>query len=189
MALVAWLLVLIAGGAGLRMLLFPVGASRSSRDRYAEERAQQPAEIASGSLVLSEFYLRCDIPRKLGARVDQVYRTPEAVLVPVDTKVRYRREVRFEDVVELSVQASVLRHTRSPDRPYGMVASWGYVRVAPPDGGTVTYLKTPLLDDTALVQLYERHFELLAGAPARPASAQRTCVHCPQRGRCPTPAS
>lgn len=188
MSLLAWILVLIAGGLGLRLLFFPIGKVESNRDRYANERAQQPAEIASGELVLSEHYLRCDAPRKLGARVDQVYRTREGILVPVETKVRYRREVRPDDVIELSVQASVLRNTRSTAKPRGEVATWGYVRVAPADGATVTYLKTTLLDDASLARLYERHFELLGGATARSANNPRTCAHCPKRAQCPAPA-
>ncbi|QRD62653.1 hypothetical protein H8Z72_22735 (plasmid) [Xanthomonas citri pv. citri] len=186
MSLVAWAVMVAAGAIGLRLLFWPVGSSRPSRDGYAQERARQPAEIATGELVLSESYLRCDVPRRLGARVDQVYRTTGGILVPVDTKVRYRREVRREDVIELSVQASVLRNTRSPDRPRGAVAGWGYVRVAPPDGGAVTYLKTTLLDDALLVELYERHFELMGGAPARKAANPNNCEHCPKRGRCPS---
>lgn len=152
--------------------------------RYDDERARQPAEIASARLVLSEFYLQADLPRRFGARVDQVYLTGGRVLVPVETKVRFRREARFEDIVELSVQASVLRNTGSSKRPWGAVASWGYVRIAPKEG-PVSYLKVQLLDDEQLAALHDRYFAVQEGAEAGGPATPRNCRHCTKRSSCP----
>ena len=175
-------------GLALVVLLWRSSQGRTTRPTrpasYAEERDQQPDEIARGRLVLSEFYLRCDVPRRLGARVDQVYMTPAGMLVPVDTKVRYRHEIRMDDVIELSVQAAVLRHTTSSRRPSGEVASWGYVRIAPP-GRRAAYLRTELLSDLELARAYERYFELVDGAQPLPAAVTRSCRHCSKREGCP----
>lgn len=186
----ATVLLLISIGLFGLMLIATSGRNSAPGDRsYADERRRQPAEVATAKLVLSESYLNCDVPCRFGARVDQVYQTIEAILIPVDTKVRYRREVRFEDVIELSVQACVLRNTRSKDRPAGITASWGYVRIAPPNGGPVSYLRVELLGDRELLSLRKRYFELMKGAEPAPTSNPRNCQHCPKRTRCPVAAS
>lgn len=184
------ILMLVLGLAGL-LLLFGPGSSESTggADSYDGERQRQPAEIASAELVLSEYYLRTEEPRRLGARVDQVYRTGQGVLIPVETKVRYRREIRKEDLIELSAQASVLRNTRSPMRPKGQVSTWGYVRVAPPNGAKVTYLRTALLDDAELAGLSDRYHALQEGVMPNPTTNKRTCAHCPKRTGCPAAAN
>lgn len=162
----------------------PVGSGRADGAGYGEQERQfQPPEIANGTLVLSEQYLRCDVPRRLGARADQVYRTPEGMLVPVDTKTGYRRVVRREDLVELSVQAAVLRHSSSPDRPAGRVATWGYLRKVAP-GRNPVYLRTPLLSDRELVDLYDRYWQVNAGARAIPTLDPANCRHCPVATSC-----
>lgn len=147
----------------------------------AQERQYQPGEIANGVLVLSEHYLRCDLPRRFGARVDQVYRTPDDMLVPVDTKTGYRRVVRREDLVELSVQAAVLRHSGSS--PAGNVATWGYVRKVAP-GRNPVYLRTQLLTDRELVELYDRYWLVDGGAAAIPTRDPANCRYCPIADTC-----
>ena len=162
----------------------PVGKGRAGPGGYAEqERRFQPMEIAEGTLVLSEQYLRCDVPRRMGARVDQVYRTKDDLLVPVDTKTGFRRVVRREDLVELSVQAAVLRHTSSPDRPTGRVATWGYVRKIAP-GRNPVYLRTALLSDRELVEIYGRYWQVARGGTAIPTSDPANCRHCPVATAC-----
>jgi hypothetical protein len=162
----------------------PVGSGRAGGPGYGEQERQfQPPEIANGTLVMSEQYLRCEVPRRLGARADQVYRTPEGMLVPVDTKTGYRRVVRREDLVELSVQAAVLRHSSSADRPTGRVAAWGYIRKVAP-GRNPVYLRTPLLSDRELVDLYDRYWQVNAGATALPTLDPANCRHCPVATLC-----
>lgn len=150
---------------------------------YGDERARQPPEIADGKLVISETYFNSDLPRPLGARCDQVYRVDGGILVPVETKVRYRQEARIEDIVELSVQASVLRNTRSKSRPFGIVASWGYVRIAPKDR-PVTYIKVQLMDDDELATRYDRYFAVQEGAKPERTGTPRNCLHCPKIQNC-----
>ena len=160
----------------------PVGGRRVGGRGYGEQERQfQPAEIANGVLVLSEHYLRCDMPRRFGARVDQVYLTPDGMLVPVDTKTGYRRVVRREDLVELSVQAAVLRHSGS--RPAGKVATWGYVRKVAP-GRNPVYLRTQLLTDRELVEIYDRYWLVDGGAAAIPTRDPANCRYCPIAETC-----
>ena len=162
----------------------PVGVRRAGGRGYGEQERQfQPAEIANGVLVLSEHYLRCDLPRRFGARVDQVYLTPDGILVQVDTKTGFRREVRRADLVELSVQASVLRHSTSASRPAGNVATWGYVRKVAP-GRSPVYLRTQLLTDRELVEIYDRYWLVEGGAAAIPTRDPANCRYCPIAETC-----
>ncbi|APO97756.1 MULTISPECIES: PD-(D/E)XK nuclease family protein [Xanthomonas] len=180
---------MVVGGGLLVIAIYlvhrqPVESGRAGDLDYGDQERQfQPAEIANGTLVLSERYLRCEVPRRLGARADQVYRTTEGILVPVDTKTGYRRVVRREDMVELSVQATVLRHSSSADRPSGRVATWGYIRKIAP-GRNPVYLRTPLLTDRELVDLYDRYWKVNAGATALPTREPDNCRHCPVASRC-----
>jgi len=159
--------------------------SEPRKGGYGEERSRQPPEIAGGKLVMSETYFRCDLPRQLGARCDQVYRVGGGILVPVETKVRYRQEARIEDIVELSVQACVLRNTRSKSRPFGKVASWGYVRIAPKDR-PATYIKVQLMDDAELAARYDRYFAVQEGAEPERTGTPINCLHCPKKQDCLT---
>jgi len=158
----------------------------SRSDTYdSTERSFMPREIAHGELVASETYYQTRVPRRLGARVDQVYATPEGFLVPVETKRRYRHRVTNYDVIELSAQASVLRNARPHALRQYEVAHWGWVRFAAP-GRRPTYLRTNLLTDDQLAALHDRYENLMEGnvEPNGPEHAA-ICRKCAYLSRCP----
>jgi CRISPR/Cas system-associated exonuclease Cas4 (RecB family) len=153
------------------------------------ERARMPAEIAGGRLMASEEYFRTRHPKPLGAQVDQVYLTRAGMLVPVETKRRYRKHVTAYDQIELSVQACVLRTARPSTWLRHEVADYGYVRVVA-EGREPAYLRVDLLGDDELVRLYDRYWKIQRGEvkPA-PASHGAICRKCAYLSRCPNPVS
>jgi len=151
------------------------------------ERSHMPHEIATGVLVASEEYFRTKHPVPLGAQVDQVYATADGILVPVDTKRRYRREVYAYDQIEVSVQACVLRTSRPSTLLKYQVADYGYVRVVS-EGRAPAYLRVKLLSDTELVKLYDRYWEICEGDEQPDAAANsRICNKCAYLAKCPNP--
>jgi hypothetical protein len=150
------------------------------------ERSAMPSEIASARLVYSERTLFADHPKPLVARVDQVYLTPAGLLVPVETKRRYRPSIYSADVIELSVQATVLANNHEVSRVSRQVANYGYVRIAA-EGRNPVYLRTPLLDQSQVAMLHERYFALHEGRQkASPSSSLALCRKCGHRSRCPS---
>ncbi len=173
-------LILVAGWWLFR------GGDPSTRDYENSERARMPDELARGRLMISETYWRTDVPRKLGARFDQVFLTPDGRLVPVDTKRRRRTNVTYYDQIEVSVQGAVLRHGRpGPLRRYD-VAHYGYLRVVR-EGLPTVYLRFDLLTDGELESLVDRYHGIQSGAvEPRVARSPAMCRKCAYRADCPT---
>lgn len=143
-----------------------------------DERSRMPAEIATAKLLMSEQKLMSDGLVPLVARVDQVFRTSDGRLIPVETKTRRQARWFPFDQVELSVQATILRHRGAA------VAEYGYVRAKLAEGG-VRYLKVPLLPDETIFDLARRRQALMAGrAHPRGASTPAQCRNCGHRARC-----
>lgn len=155
------------------------------RSYEANERARMPAVIAHGRLVISEEYFRTTVPRPLGARLDQAYIGSDGLVYPVDSKTRDREVVHATDLIELSVQAAVLRTGNVAVILGHAVASIGYVRVVTARG--VTYLPTRLLTDAELASVYDRREALLRGDVA-PTCTQfvGACRKCAYRSHCET---
>lgn len=150
------------------------------------ERSAMPPEVASGRLVYSERTLHADHPEPLVARVDQVYLTAGGLLVPVETKRRFKNAIYAADVIELSVQATVLANNPEVRRVSRRVADYGYVRIAA-EGRQPVYLRTPLLDQRHVADLHARYFALHSGRQVpSPASNPGLCRKCGQRARCPS---
>lgn len=178
--------LLLVGLLVVLALLWRLFWTPGQADAYeAVERAAMPPEIAHARLVFSERTIHADLPVPLVARVDQVYRTREGVLVPVETKRRRWLKVYEADVIELSVQATVLANSPHTNRLGKTVAGYGYVRIARP-GHPPTYLRTPLLDASQVCGLHRRFFALHAGAEApRTTAYAGLCRQCGQLSRCP----
>lgn len=180
-----WLLLALAlwvtFKAALALLRMWLRGPAGSREHYEQvERAAMPREIAEGTLVLNEKTLWRRGRRPIAAKTDQVFRTPEGWLVPVETKAR--RRVSDSDVVQLSCQAAALAYTREVS---GKPAGWGYVRLAPP-GQRPRYERVTLLGEDKLDLLWDRWDALRRGQAApivRPAPYR--CPHCQLRSRCP----
>lgn len=162
-------------------------APASVYDHYEErERPHMPDDVANGQLVLSEQQFVTNHPVPLVARVDQVFHTPHGLLVPVETKTRFAQRAYPYDQIELSVQAVVLKHSKQV-RLSGAIASYGYVRVIA-EGRAPAYVRVPLLSESEVVALYQRHQDLQADRSApRPTTQPALCRRCPQVGRCPHP--
>lgn len=164
----------------------PVDGGSAGLSRYdAEERSRMPPDLAGARLVMSEHLLRTRSPVKLVAKTDQVFLIEERQeLVPVETKTRLRDEVYPSDVIELSVQACVMRHGRPQGLKGARVATYGYVRVVVP-GSVPRYHRVDLYGDDEVVAMRRRRLQVEAGA-VEPAAAPRMgmCCKCAYRSKC-----
>ncbi len=190
------MIALLVGGAvvvlvAITVLLFlSPGRPPGSTSSYGEtERRYMPAEIAQGRLVLSEQLLRTRSPARIVAKPDQVYLTPDGLLVPVETKTRAMDRWFEADQVELSVQAFALRHGRAGELARHRVADYGYVRVKR-EGRPPSYHRVPLHTDQQVVAMRQRRIDIELGRvePAGPASP-RICPKCAKRSSCPRQAA
>ena len=164
------LLAFVLAGYFLRVhARMPSAGSAAHYDRI--ERRNMPAEIAQGQLVFNEQNLWRRGARPLVAKMDQVFLTPAGVLVPVETKARTR--VTAADIVQLSVQAVVLRYDGG-GRP---VARWGYVRLARP-GRSPVYEQVKLLTEAQVDQLRDRWAALRGGAAPTYRPKPSLCRNC-----------
>ncbi|KZC39849.1 hypothetical protein RHOFW510R12_00985 [Rhodanobacter sp. FW510-R12] len=185
-----WLDALFLLGLVAAYLLYRADVARRGRREGARglyerhERSRMPAVIAEGRLVLSETYHRTDVPRRLGARFDQVFSGTDGLLYVVDTKRRRRRVVYGYDQIELSVQAAVLRHGRVPGGT-GPVAPVGFIRIV--CQGVVSYERVALLSDERLANLHARYFAVVRGQvqPCGPETPG-ACRKCAYLARCET---
>jgi len=176
----------LAALAAIVLVIVLLMRARSSPAQAYErgERRHMPSEIADGKLVLSEQTLYA--PRVgLVAKVDQVYLTPNGLLVPVENKTRKRDEVRDYDRAELSVQGMVLRQYRPGNLRRAKVANYGYVAVRL-DGHEPRWHRVELAHDDVVLALRDRRLALDAGKaePNGPASGW-ICRTCAQVVRCP----
>jgi hypothetical protein len=152
--------------------------NRGNANQYErQDRSQMPAELAQAHLFVSEKVLRLWRPVRLVAKPDQVFQTAAGMLIPVENKTRKWHRVYASDIIELSVQGTVLRGQGH------VVAEYGYVRTIA--GGASKYHRTPLLNNDDVYALRDRYIRLLGGtatpdAPENP----RICNTCPQRGHC-----
>lgn len=161
--------------------------SNGHGDYETTEWAHMPRELRTARLVVSEHTLYADAPVKLAARVDQVFDVG-GVLVPMETKTRQRRQVDVFDVLELSVQAMVLRHTDALPGPARTVATYGYVRLVP-SRGRPEYRRVPLVSEDTVIGLHRRYHALRRqrgrwGLELQGARDARTCRRCPYRAGC-----
>jgi len=177
--------VLVLAALAVLVLVIVLSSKRSPAQDYERgERRHMPSEIADGKLVLSEQTLYA---HRVGlvAKVDQVYLTPDGLLVPVENKTRKRDEVRDYDRAELSVQGMVLRQSRPGNLRRARVASYGYVAVRL-DGHEPRWHRVALGADDAVLTLRDRRLALDAGKaePNGPATGW-ICRTCAQAARCP----
>jgi hypothetical protein len=121
-----------------------------------------PSELRGATLFLNEQEIRTDLPVPMHGRVDQVFKTPRGVLVPVDTKCRDSGCVFKSDIIQLSVYRVILQHR------YGSqytVSGTGYVRAVTRMGQVqrIRYLPVRLLPERRVVKMWHRYTELKEG--------------------------
>lgn len=112
---------------------------------------RMPLELKIGSVYMNEREISMIEPVRLHGRVDQVYRTPDGVLVPVDTKTRNRHRTYSSDILQLSIYAVILRHQESLP-----VANHGYIRSVvyfDDNEKSVRYHRVPLLTTRKVMSL------------------------------------
>lgn len=181
------LAAVVAAAITLYLFLVP-GAGEGGRHRTrnydAFERPAMPAVLANARLALSEVKLTTELPIPLVARVDQVY-VADGLAIPVDSKRRRVARTYPYDIVEVSVQAVVMRRARPQALRGAQVAQFGFIRVVTSDTAQPTYLRIELLSEEQLVAIARRREAVLAGSqpPVGPSST-RICSTCGHRDRC-----
>lgn len=180
------LFIVLFGAAILLLVYFLYSAKLGEQDLYeTQERDAMPSILANASLHLSEYTLRMDRPLPLVAKVDQVFELPSKELILMETKTRYRNQAYAPDIIELSVQAAVIRHSNDPRVKNRTVLPYAYVRIKAPARKPV-FIRVDLLNDEQLHHIYQRRLGLQSGK-VQPAGPQdtRICTRCPQKPRCP----
>jgi CRISPR/Cas system-associated exonuclease Cas4 (RecB family) len=166
---IALLSLILAGGVLLLIALL-----RASRDVGGKE-------LDGASLVLNEETLQIERPILLSGRPDQVWRTREGLLVPVDTKKRRAPRAFASDAIQLSAYALLLK--AAPRFRGTRVADHGFVRVEG-DSGAARFIRVPLLGEDAIIARHERATTLLRGAAPHAKPSKALCAGCGHRGRC-----
>lgn len=133
-----------------------------------------PADLRGAKLAMVERNVRIEMPFRLAGRPDRVYRLTTGVLVPVENKNRDDHLAYHTDIVQLSLQAWLLRRQ-------GMrTASFGFVVINSRRTGRRLALRVALLDDRACLRVITRYFDVIEGraAPVKSRGAKcRTCGH------------
>lgn len=126
------------------------------------ERENMPRELRGATLFLNEQEISATEPVALHGRVDQVFKTRNDVLVPVDTKTRRSTCIFKSDIIQLSVYRVIL------ERKFGhqyKVSKRGYVRVVIESGDeeVVRYMPVELMPERKVVGLWHRYSALKQG--------------------------
>lgn len=181
MILVVLVILSILGG-GIVLLLQSRYLDASGYD--LQERNAMPSELAQGKLLLSEQTFRIEQPARLVAKVDQVFLSPAGQVILMETKTRYRHKAYLYDILELSIQALVLRYSDRKPLQQQSIAEYAYVRVVAPDRRPV-FLKVKLLTEAAVIAWYRRyHLIISRREEPRPATDPKSCLKCPHRTGC-----
>lgn len=179
-------LVVIVGCLTYLWVLRRSGATRTYHDA---ELRWMPAELRSARLIVSERDTSALIDgTRINLRPDQVYRTADGRVVPVDTKVRNARAAYPYDIIQLSLQAVAL--SQHPANLQGAhVGLHGYVRCVRKGRGRSParphYVKVQLLGEQALGELVRRYRDVVAGRVIPGCQSNpRACAGCGYRDRC-----
>lgn len=179
------ILVLVATGLILAATIWIEPAT--GQGAYEAERSAMPGELAGATLVMSEErrLLRASLgSHQLVAKPDQVFRTGDGRLVLVENKTRQRAIAYDGDIIELSVQAYTLRHSRPANLLRSPVADYAYVRTV--GNGRSKYVRVNLLGDNALSELADRYVAIRARRRAPSSQSNvNACGKCAYRPKCP----
>lgn len=144
------------------------------------ELRRMPDEIAAGRLVMSEERVRTTIGDVVVyGRTEQVYQTPDGVLVPVENKTRQYSKVYGSDLIQVSLEAQALRAGRR------RVAEHGYIRTRNNRTSEVLYHRVALMPERILRPLVDRYFDIIEGRRSpEQQSNPRACSRCQFKDRC-----
>jgi len=121
---------------------------RTLRRAWSLYRDGAPLELCRGYPVLIEQRLTSDHPVPLVCQPDAVFALACGDLVVTETKFRSSFSVTAGDVLQMSVAATVLRHTTDARVQGRTVRSYGYMRIV--HRGTAAYRRVTLLPDAAV---------------------------------------
>lgn len=175
------LLILVAMVLGFWVLCWfsAGGATRRSVPTAVETELEAiPEHLKGAEVVMNEGWLRTNVPVPLHGKGDQVLKTTDGLLVPIDTKTRKHIRVKDSDIIQLGVYATILRNTRKEP-----VADIGYIRVVTPDGA-VKYLPIILPTDDQIVQLYQTRSDLKTGRSTNVILKREECFFCQYKKTC-----
>ncbi len=121
-----------------------------------------------------EHFLRISQPVPLCGKPDVVWLNRKGTLIVGDYKSRSHHKVYDSDIIQLSVYRLLLE--KSQQRP---VADYGYIHFK----GTTS--KVELLNETAIIALYHRYWQVIEGQgePGK-AAAKNFCKHCSHQRIC-----
>jgi CRISPR/Cas system-associated exonuclease Cas4 (RecB family) len=175
-----WAAVALSAAAMVAAILF----LRRYETRRWRSKEPLPQELAGARLWASEKEFRCNRPIRLRGRVDQVYRTRERILVPVETKRRQRQVVYESDRLQLSQYRLLLLHRFAAIFMPTAVAGYGYVRLVTPEG--LHYERVELMTTEEVARVYDRYLDIMSGK-TKPhyCDAIRFCDSCAYRQYCP----
>lgn len=178
--LILFLAVSLVGGGLLSYLKGGREGREASRRDHRVEMSKMPDEIATGTLVMSEEKIRTTIAgARVCGRTEQVYRTAQGVLIPVESKTRAVSRVYMSDVIQTSLQALALRDVRRK------VADQGYVRTSHPTTKAVAYHPIQLMPRHLLERLVTRYFDVIEGRSVPTHQENRAaCEKCGFRDKC-----
>jgi len=155
----------------------------ASRSYQEDEFRWMPDELRSATLSQSEKQSYVDLAgARIPVRPDQVYRTSDGRLIPVETKTRRGTGVFLYDVIELSVQRLAVAKSAGAN-----AAHYGYVRIKDRQGNRrPTYKRVDLLHEGQLTALYHRYLGVVSGQ-ITPTSQDNpnACKGCSYRSVCP----
>lgn len=187
MLLTALAIALIVGGL-VAFASNRVSSAGTAGAYLRNELRQMPSELATADLLHSEKQLYATLGgSSIPVRPDQVYRTLNREVVPVDTKTRRMAKIFEADIIELSVQSLALAESHV-HAGRGAVARHGYIRFKDREGRRAPkYVRAALWGRERLEALYLRYLGIVDGTIAPvPQSNPRACAGCAYRSRCPT---
>lgn len=144
-----------------------------------------PPLLQGAHLLLSERKIATDVPVPLHGQVDQVF-LARGWLILVDTKRRKQARVFAQNVIQLSVYATILARQASVFAGQNYpVASTAFIRCVTPHG--TTYIEVSLLSTREIIALWNWYWMLgREGLAARPTCpSPPVCAGCSKKTQCP----
>ena len=145
----------------LIVLIFITLTKKTEKEQWLQKE-NMPDDLYNSKLFLSEEQITTNTPIALHGRVDQVFKTDDDLLIPIETKTRKYHRIYSSDIIQLSVYRILL--TQKYNYP---VANYGYVRTVVINNTTkeknVRYTKRALLDDSYMIDLWRRYHAIKSG--------------------------
>jgi hypothetical protein len=169
-------------------VLFGGLLTKSPLRKKAGSEFSLPGELKGARLVLCEpkDNLYVTAPFNMHGKPDEVYGVGNRLVV-LDTKERNFAKVYDDDVVKLSMYASILRNHK--DYRQYVSSTHAYLRIVNRQSRKVSFAKVDLLNDAQLLRLKQKRDAVVSGQVSPSTSRNKNfCKGCAQRKACPNPA-